>query len=73
MYKFAIAGTVFVATIEAHMHPINDDIVNEIRQKATTWEPMDPLENPLGKMSHEQVRGLLGTIIPPNDMEFDDP
>lgn len=62
MYKLVIVGTI-AAFAAAHKHPVNPDIVNEIKQKASTWTPMEVHENPLSKLTIEQVKGLLGTQI----------
>ena len=44
-------------------HPVNQNIIDEINQKATTWRPMEIVDNPLSKRSAAQVYGLLGTIV----------
>jgi cathepsin B len=62
MYKLVIVGT--VATFAAaQQHPINPDIVNEIREKTTSWTPMAPEANPLSNLSMSEIMGRLGTII----------
>lgn len=33
-------------------HPINDDFVNEIKNKTNKWKPYDTKENPLKDLSH---------------------
>jgi len=38
-------------------------LVEEIREKATTWVPYAPEEHPLRNMSNDEIRGLLGTIL----------
>jgi cathepsin B len=66
MFKFVLAGTVAtVATATHHStnHHINDQIVSDIKAKATTWVPMEIEENPLKNLSHGEVMGLLGTIV----------
>jgi hypothetical protein len=37
------------------MHPVNEDIIAQIKERATTWEPMEIEENPLHHMTEEQV------------------
>lgn len=58
MFKLIVVGTVF--TFAAAYHPVNQDLVDEIKAKATTWEPMEVHENPLANKSIDEIRGLLG-------------
>jgi C1A family cysteine protease len=44
-------------------HPVNEDIVKEIKAKATTWHPHEVHENPLSKMEAGHVYGLLGAKV----------
>jgi len=62
MFKLAVVGTV-AAVATANNHPVTQDVVDAIRAKATTWEPMEVHENPLSKLSTEQVFGLLGAKV----------
>lgn len=41
-------------------HPINEDAVNEIKQKTDSWEAHNPDENPLKDYSHEELHYMLG-------------
>ena len=59
MFKLVLVGTV-LATAYGAGHPINQEIVDEIKAKATSWTPMEVDENPLSKLSAEEVKGLLG-------------
>ncbi len=72
MYKLVLVGTV-LGLISAQVHPVNKEIIAEIRAKASTWEPMDLEENPLYYKSIDEVRGLLGTILDAEDITFPDP
>jgi predicted Zn-dependent protease len=72
MKKAAILATFMVAAM-ADYHPITQEIIDEIRSKASTWEPMDKEQNPLSQKSYEEIRGLLGTFPDFNDVEFPDP
>jgi len=38
-------------------------LIEEIKQKATTWKPMEAHKNPLSKLSYDEIKGLLGTIV----------
>jgi C1A family cysteine protease len=77
MHKLVFVGTI-MAAVSAHNqgHPVHRDLVEDIKAKATTWFPMEVEQNPLFKMSTEQVIGLLGTNVvlpvgwmsPPVDM-----
>jgi hypothetical protein len=45
------------------LHPIREDLVNEIKQKASTWTPMEVNENPLSNRSKDELLGLLGSRL----------
>ena len=62
MFKLAIVGTV-AAVAAASSHPVNEDIVNYIKEKATTWVPHEVNENPLANLSTAEVFGLLGAKV----------
>lgn len=67
MFKFIVVGT--IATFasanhhKTHPHPVNRDLIAEIKAKATTWKPLELEENPLKNYSAGEVMGLLGTKI----------
>lgn len=67
MFKLAIVGTV-AAAAAAKFHPINQEIVNEIKAKATTWVPYEVSENPLRHHTPESLEGLLGDSGIPFDI-----
>ena len=69
MFKLAIVGTV-AAYATAKFHPINEDIVKEIKAKATTWTAHEPSENPLRHHSAEHLQGLLGDNGMPTNNHF---
>lgn len=50
MFKVAIAGTI-VATALAQVHPVNEDLINEIKEKTQKWIPADKDSNPLANKS----------------------
>ena len=50
MLKFVLVGTVAALASANHhtkVHPINVDIIEEIKAKADTWQPLELIENPL--------------------------
>ncbi|CAI2372444.1 unnamed protein product [Moneuplotes crassus] len=57
-----IVFVLLVAVALAEVHPVNDDIVREIKETAT-WTPMEPEENPFAYMSVEQIKGMMGTKL----------
>lgn len=59
MFKLVVVGT--VAALASAFHPINKDIVDEIKQKATTWVPHEVEENPLANKTLSEIMGMLGT------------
>ncbi len=62
MFKLVIVGTI-AALAAAQSHPVNENIVNDIKQKTSLWQPMNPSENPLANKSMNEIFGLLGTHI----------
>ena len=59
MHKLVIVG--IVATVAAAVeHPVNQQMVEEIKRKATTWTPMEVDENPLSQKDVDQIYGLVG-------------
>jgi C1A family cysteine protease len=71
MYKLVVVGTILAFT-QAHIHPVNEEIIAQIKARATTWTPMEMEDNPLHHMSLETVKGLLGTIYD-TDSDFPEP
>jgi len=66
MFKFVVVGTIasFTAAHSATVsHPVHYQIVEDIKKHATTWTPMEVDENPLRKLTTEQIMGLLGTKV----------
>jgi len=59
MYKLAIVGTAISVVAAAAYHPVNQEIIDEIKLKAKTWKPMELAKNPLAKMSADDVLGLM--------------
>lgn len=51
---------VVLALSKQNDHPINEDAVNDIKQKTIAWEPHNPDENPLKDYSHEELHYMLG-------------
>jgi hypothetical protein len=60
MLKLVVIGTVLAVSMAEKLHPIREDLVNEIKQKASTWTPMEVSENPLSNRSKDELFGLLG-------------
>ena len=60
--KFVILA-ILLAYACAELHPVNHDLVAEIKAKATTWTPMEPEENPFTYMSIEQIKAMMGTKL----------
>lgn len=58
-----IVVALLVALACAEMHPVNHDLVSEIKQKASTWYPMEVEENPFSFMPLEQIKAMMGTKL----------
>ena len=69
--KFVIIA-LLVAFAVAEMHPVNHQIVAEIKEKATTWVPMEPEENPFAYMPIEQIKAMMGTKLTVNEETAED-
>jgi len=63
MFKFIIAG--FAAATVQGIHPIREDIVQDVRLKASTWTAHDVETNPIANWTEEDIKARLGTIIQP--------
>lgn len=65
MFKLIIVGFVVAcASAMQHRHPINSQIVSEIRAKTNSWEAHTPMDNPLNIYSREELMALVQTQIP---------
>ena len=64
MFKIVVVGTIALFA-SAKYHPVNQDIVNEIKAKATTWVPYEAHENPLANRPIEDLINVLGTRFDP--------
>jgi len=56
MFKLVFVGTILAM---AAAHPINQNIIDEIRAKAT-WRAHDLSTNPLANLSHDKIKSMLG-------------
>jgi hypothetical protein len=63
MFKLVIVGTIAAFAAATINHPVNKEIVEDIKQKTSQWVPMEPEENPLAQYSTNHILGLLGTKI----------
>ena len=59
--KFVIIA-ILVAFAVAEMHPVNQALVNEIKENAL-WTPMEPEDNPFFFMPIEQIKSMMGTKL----------
>lgn len=62
MYKLVVIGTVMASAL-GMTHPVNPDLVNDIKNKADSWKPAEPETNPLKNLNIAEIKGLLGTIV----------
>ena len=61
MLKLVIIGT--IATFVAATHPINENIVKDIRSKTRSWRAHEPSQNPIKNWTMEEIKARLGTIV----------
>ena len=72
MLKLVVVGTILASMVVAHpVHPVNADIVNEIKAKTAAWKPMEAHKNPLSKLSVGELSQLLGDRNDP-DIDVDE-
>ena len=62
-FKLIYITLVLLVVISKARHPINHDMVNEIRALTHHWLPHHPEENPLKDFTHEELHYFLGTIL----------
>ena len=62
---FKLTAVASLAALALAEHPINPDIVEEIKTKTSKWTPYEVSENPLLGRSNGDLSGLLGTIVRP--------
>ena len=67
MKKAAIIAALMALGNCESQHPINEDIVAEIKSSTQDWIPYEVDENPLRHLTYDEIKGLLGTIIPEED------
>lgn len=58
--KLVIVGT--IATFVA-AHPVNHEVVAQVKQSTTLWTPVDVENNIFANYSEAEIKGLLGTIV----------
>jgi cathepsin B len=75
MLKLIIVGTIATLSL-AREHPINADMVAEIKKSATTWRPYEVRENPHAHLTHDEIQGMLKTYTTywekPEFLRFED-
>lgn len=68
MFKLALVGT--AAAFASASHPINTDMVSNIKTKTSLWTPYEAQGNPLNNYTHEQLLAMLGTYIVPSNKQY---
>jgi cathepsin B len=63
MLKLISLGAVVLGASAAADHPVNTEIVEDIKTKTTSWVPHDVETNPLANTSYDVLKGYLGTNI----------
>jgi hypothetical protein len=58
--KFLVLAALFGLS---YTHPVNQQIVDDIKTKTTHWTPMKVSENPVSKWSEADIKARLGTIL----------
>lgn len=58
-----ILAIIMLLGINVSSHPISQEMVDMIREKATTWIPMEVSQNPLAKYTESQLNSLFGVKL----------
>ena len=64
-YLLVVVATLLLGALGQTDHPINPDFVDDIKDRADSWVPHDPKDNPLKDLTHKELHMLLGTRIKP--------
>lgn len=51
----------------SRVHPVNQEVVDMIKQSGTTWTPMQPEKNPFYYMPIEKIKAMMGTKLEVDD------
>ena len=70
MFKLVVVGT--IAAFAAASHPVNDQMVREIRSKTRLWQAAESETNPLSEYTKEDLMKMLGTYIVPSNKIYPD-
>ena len=60
--RFIIVAIVLAFAV-ATMHPVNHEMVAQIKAEATSWTPMEVEENPFAFMPFEKIKGMMSTKL----------
>ena len=60
--KYILISILLLAYATAEMHPVNSEIVAEIKRTAT-WTPMEPEDNPFAFVPVETIKAMMGTKL----------
>jgi len=62
MARVSFASCVALAVGQVQ-HPIRHSMVDRINARNGGWEAMSPEENPLAKLSYDEIKGLMGLVM----------
>ena len=57
--KAILLLAIFAVAFAHQEHPVSHQMVNSIRELASTWQPMEPHENPFHDWTLEEIKGIL--------------
>lgn len=65
MFKLSLVGTALAYASAGNLsgHPVNQQIVDEIKAAKTTWTPMEVKSNPLYYKTPKEVINGLGSKV----------
>lgn len=70
--KFLLVLLLVTPFVFSAMHPVRQELVDTIKQSATTWTPMNPEENPFFYMPIEKIKAMMGTKLIVDDVIDED-
>ena len=60
--KLLFFALVQLQIVKSEKHPVRDEIVDEIKLKATSWKPREVSDNPLRHRSVESLKASMGQL-----------
>ena len=73
MNQWILVILVIMPFTMASIHPVNHDLVQNIKESTQQWIPMEPEDNPFYFVPIEQIKAMMGTKLRVMDIPDEDP